>query len=106
MRARLHAKAVTWLGQYLLLADWSNTTRGIGSYIFLAGKGLGIAGRVIGVLFVIAAIVGSIVSPAVLLLLGYGAGFAAVVALAVEGSARLLMLVGNAISAYGRQPDS
>lgn len=91
------------LARYLLLKDWSNTSGDLGSRVFLVGKAIGITGRVVGVLFVVAAVVGSLVSPTVLFFVGYGASLAAMVALLIEVCARLLMIAGNAVSAHGRR---
>jgi hypothetical protein len=91
------------LARYLLLEDWSNTTGDLGSRVFLVGKAIGITGRVLGVLFVVAAVVGSLASPTVLFFVGYGAGLAAMAALLIEVCARLLMFGGNAVSARGRR---
>lgn len=91
------------IGRYLLLEDWSNTTGDLGSYVFLVGKAIGIMGRVLGVILLSAAVIGSLASATVLFFVGYGAGFAAMVALLIEVFARLLMVAGNAVSFHGRK---
>lgn len=90
------------LSRYLLLAGWSNTGQDFGSTIFRLGKCLGIAGRVLGLLCAIVAVIGALVSPTVLLFLAYGAGFAVVIAVLIEVCARLLMLGGNSLSSRHR----
>lgn len=91
--------------RYLLLEDWSNTRRDPGAHVFRLGKGIGIVGRVLGVVIVPVAVIGSMVSPTVLFFAGYGAALAALLLLAAELCARLLMLAGNALSFQGRQRD-
>jgi hypothetical protein len=91
------------LGRYFLLKDWSNTTGDLGSYVFRFGKAIGILGRVLGPLLLIGAIVGSLVSETVLFFVVYGAAFAVMAVVLIELSARLLMIGGNAVSAYGRR---
>jgi hypothetical protein len=99
--SHLHVRRhkVNALSRYVLLKDWSNTTGDLGSYVFLIGKVIGIIGRLLGVLFVPAAVIGSLASTTVLFFVGYGAGFVAIVALLIEVCARLLMIAGNAVSA-------
>jgi hypothetical protein len=94
---------VNALSRYLLLYDWSNNAGDLGSRIFLVGKVVGIIGRVLGFLFVPLAIIGSLASATVLFFVGYGAGFVAMAALLTELCARLLMIVGNAVTSSRRK---
>ncbi|MDG0856531.1 hypothetical protein [Roseateles puraquae] len=86
------------LARYLLLRNWSNTAGDFGSSVFRAGKVIGILGRVLGLLFLPLAIVGSMASTTVLFFVGYGTTLVAIAAVLVELFARLLMLAGNALS--------
>jgi hypothetical protein len=84
--------------RYFLLRDWSNSANDFGSLVFAIGKGIGIVGRCLGMLLIGAVVFGLLISSSVLLIAGYAVGFAAFAFLAVEGIARVVMLLGNEIS--------
>ena len=89
--------------RYLLLADWTNERKDIGSHVFRAGKLLAILGRSLGPVLLLAAILGSAASSTVLAFVAYGAGLTVIALVLVEVLARCLMLAGNAMSSHSQR---